>query len=523
MVAVSTKPKPVSPIPLHRPPTVDIHALDALPADVQVRYVHTRSPLIPGIIVDGKYRVERVMGEGGMGVVVAATHLQLDIPVALKTLLPEWMDNEEVVGRFEREAKAAARISSEHVVRVTDVGKLENGIPYIVMEFVEGMDLDRLLSVGGPLSVGVAVDYVLQACEAVAEAHVAGIVHRDIKPSNLFLAKKKDGSEVVKVFDFGISKIKKEFEQNAANITQTSISMGTPSYMAPEQMKSAADVDERCDIWSLGMVLHELVAGKPAFEAGSVAEIMAKVISSIPAPPLNRGTPNVPLELNQVVSRCLEKKPHNRYQNVMELVLALEPLAPPHARRSIERIRGVFASVGISVGSPSLPNDEATSDGLKASVPAMTPMMARRKRLARAVVAGVGVTALLIGVLSVRSLLADKSAAASSVGLAAPAMSAVSQATNTLAVDTAPTDEMLEVLPVDEDEAQPVGSSEAPTAPPRAAAPRKAVPTAKPAATKAKASTPKAPKAPAAEPLLTAPPVAANAADPFANPYGGRK
>ncbi|MEZ4314973.1 MAG: serine/threonine-protein kinase [Polyangiaceae bacterium] len=218
----------------------------------------------PGDIVAGKYLVDRVLGVGGMGAVVAATHTQLDQRVAIKFLLPQMLGSREVVERFQREARAAAKIRSEHVVRVSDVGTLDGGVPFIVMEFLEGKDLGELLQRRGPLPVPLAVDYVLEACEALAEAHAAGIVHRDLKPSNLFLARRADETDIVKVLDFGISKqITPEALQSSPSLTRTTDVFGSPTYMSPEQLKASRDVDTRADLWALGVILFELISGAP--------------------------------------------------------------------------------------------------------------------------------------------------------------------------------------------------------------------------------------------------------------------
>src|SRR3954470_13666053 len=215
----------------------------------------SEAPVQEGEILAGKYRVERVLGVGGMGVVVAATHLQLDERVAIKFLVPDALSSDEAVARFAREARAAVKIKSEHVARVIDVGTLDNGAPYMVMEYLEGGDLSRVLQAQGPLPVEDAVEYVLQACEAIAHAHVLGIVHRDLKPANLFLTKRNDGSQSVKVLDFGISKVlsgNSGASSSDAAMTRTRAVMGSPLYMSPEQMTSTRDVDGRTDIWALG-------------------------------------------------------------------------------------------------------------------------------------------------------------------------------------------------------------------------------------------------------------------------------
>src|SRR5438105_6241851 len=218
----------------------------------------------PGDMLLGKYRVEHVLGKGGMGVVVSAWHVGLDERVAIKFLLPAVASSQDVVRRFLREAQAAVKIRNEHVARVTDVGTLENGAPYIVMEHLAGVDLGELVDKRGPMPIPDAVECVLQACEALAEAHAMGIVHRDIKPANLFLTSRPDGSPCVKILDFGISKVKTPDSQG---MTKTQGMMGSPLYMSPEQLTSAKDVDHRADVYALGVVLYELLTGKQPYDA----------------------------------------------------------------------------------------------------------------------------------------------------------------------------------------------------------------------------------------------------------------
>src|SRR4051794_37656982 len=202
------------------------------------------APVKEGELLAGKYRVDKVLGVGGMGVVVAAHHIQLDDRVAIKFLLPETLGNGDAVMRFAREARAAVKIKSEHVARVTDVGTLENGAPYMVMEYLEGGDLAAWLQDRGRLPVELAVDLLLQACEAIAEAHAIGIVHRDLKPANLFVARLPGGVQSVKVLDFGISKMTGfSASGGESSATKTSALLGSPLYMSPEQMRSSKDVD----------------------------------------------------------------------------------------------------------------------------------------------------------------------------------------------------------------------------------------------------------------------------------------
>src|SRR5262245_10921092 len=243
-----------------------------------------------------------------MGIVVQAMHLQLHQPVAMKFLLPEVLGNEQVVHRFLREAQAAVRLRSEHVARVIDVGALESGAPYMVLEYLEGSDLSCFSR--AQLSVGGIVDLMLQACEALAEAHSLGIVHRDIKPANFFITRRADGTPLLKVLDFGISKTSTLNDQ----LTATQAVMGTPAYMSPEQMRSSRDVDHRTDIWSLGVVLYELLQGAPPFGGETFPSMVLKVA----ADPLPKLTVRLPGDLADIVHRCLEKDPARRFQNIAE-------------------------------------------------------------------------------------------------------------------------------------------------------------------------------------------------------------
>jgi serine/threonine-protein kinase len=297
----------------------------------------SQAPVVPGQILAGKYRVDRVLGLGGMGVVVAATHVHLDERVAIKFLLPEALESADTVARFAREARAAVKIKNEHVARVSDVGALEDGTPYMVMEYLDGRDLSALLLERGPLPVSEAVDYLLQGMEAIAEAHSLGIVHRDIKPSNLFLTRSSDGRALVKVLDFGISKVSPQGGMAQASLTRTSSIMGSPLYMAPEQMVSTREVDARADVWALGVVLYELLARHAPFLGESMTELCARILQEPPAP-LRLTRPDVAPELENVILRALQKDRSHRFANVGDLAVALGPFAPPHAHASIERI-----------------------------------------------------------------------------------------------------------------------------------------------------------------------------------------
>jgi serine/threonine-protein kinase len=295
-------------------------------------------PFEPGEIICGKYQIIELIGSGGMGFVVSASHVELREKVALKFLRPEALTNEDLVARFAREARAAVSIKSEYVARVFDIGNLPDAGPFIVMEYLEGRDLWDVVREQGPLPIKMAVEFVMQACEALATAHAAGIVHRDVKPENLFLTERAQGMASIKVLDFGISKVAltgSAFEADAP-LVQTMMPMGSPVYMSPEQIRASQDVDARTDIWSLGCVLYELLTGTAAFDAPSVTQLSAVILEQHPLP-LRSYCPDAPAELEAVITRCLEKDPKKRFQDVGELALALLPFAPRRARISAER------------------------------------------------------------------------------------------------------------------------------------------------------------------------------------------
>ena len=310
----------------------------------------------PGDVLAGKFRIERVLGQGGMGVVVAAYHLQLDERVALKFLVPEALGNAEAVARFAREARAAVKIKSEHVARVVDVGTLETGAPYMVMEYLEGRDLSAYVRERGPLPASEAADYVLQACEALAEAHALGIVHRDLKPANLFLTRRADGTACVKVLDFGISKLTSPGTSDPGfSMTRTQAIMGSPLYMSPEQMASSRQVDGRTDIWAIGAILYELMTGRVPFEADTMPQLCAMILQEPPRS-IRDYRADIPEPLHEVVLRCLAKDRNQRFQNVAELANALAPFSSRLSARSAERISRVLSAAGISTSAVSIPN-----------------------------------------------------------------------------------------------------------------------------------------------------------------------
>jgi eukaryotic-like serine/threonine-protein kinase len=309
-----------------------------------------------GDTIADKYRIERVLGRGGMGVVVAARHMGLGERVAIKFLLPHVLERKEIVARFLREGRAAAGIRSEHVARVFDVGTLPDGAPYLVMEYLEGQDLGAVVREKGQLPIAEAVAHVLQASEALAEAHAAGTIHRDLKPANLFLTRRADRSATIKLIDFGISKLATDKNDPASSggMTGTAVSMGSPHYMAPEQMVSARDVTARADIWSLGAILYCLLTGKPPFPASSVLAVHELIL--LGSPKLRDGRPDAPEGLDRIVARCLQRNPDKRFPDLGAFAAALAEFAPPALRFYAERIERVIRDAF-----PLLPSDADAS------------------------------------------------------------------------------------------------------------------------------------------------------------------
>ncbi|AUX33541.1 hypothetical protein SOCE836_057010 [Sorangium cellulosum] len=303
-----------------------------------------------GEVFAQRYRLERSLGRGSMGAVFVAEHVSLRQRVAVKFLLPRAKDFPGASARFLREARAAAAIRSEHVARVIDVGTAELGLPYIVMEHLRGRDLQQVLDARGPLPVSEAVDYVLQSCEAVAEAHARGIVHRDLKPGNLFLTSGPSGVPVVKVLDFGLSKSAEDAAEEDGKLTASEMMLGSPCYMSPEQVRCTKDVDARTDVWALGIILYQLLTARFPFDAPSVSALFVAIVTDAPRPPrVHRW--ELPVHLEEVILRCLEKDVQQRLQSVVELSRALAPYGTEHSARALDQIEAIAAGKAF----PSLP------------------------------------------------------------------------------------------------------------------------------------------------------------------------
>ncbi|MBK9263675.1 MAG: serine/threonine protein kinase [Polyangiaceae bacterium] len=306
--------------------------------------LHPDLPIHPGDVLFGKYRIERILGAGGMGAVVEATHLGLERRVAMKFMLPEVADHAANLERFMHEARAASKLHSEHIPKVLDFGTIEQSIPntqsvpYLVMELLEGQDLERMIRDASPLDIAEVCEVGIQACEALSEAHGLGIVHRDIKPANMFITRRADGSPCTKVLDFGIAKKKAEAGSlDEKGLTETGAMMGSPDYMSPEQFESARRADVRSDIWSLGAALYQALTGKPPFEADNLAELVMMIMDNDAESP-STARPDIPVALGNAILKCLQRQPADRYQNTFELAVALAPFAPARCQVLLDRI-----------------------------------------------------------------------------------------------------------------------------------------------------------------------------------------
>jgi eukaryotic-like serine/threonine-protein kinase len=360
----------------------------------------------PGDVLAGKYFVTRVIGRGGMGVVVEAKHAELHERVAIKVLHKRYLDNAEALARFQHEARASVRIRGEHSARLLDIGTTDAGAPFIVMELLEGADLSQIIR-SGLLPVQEAVLYILQACEGMAEVHAHGIVHRDLKPGNLFVSRRPDGTPLVKVLDFGIAKSTLPMNDGERAVTMTLVALGTPLYMSPEQIRSSRDVDARADVWSLGAILYELLAGRPAFGGNSVANITAQVLEAQP-PSVAAIRPEVSPELDKALGRALAKKPEQRFVDVAAFAKAIAPFAgeagQAHAERAARILRGEGRGIGATrftaTGTALPPTDAAEGPETLLQTEVFTtlgPQKGRRRKRALGALAAAAVATFAVG------------------------------------------------------------------------------------------------------------------------------
>jgi eukaryotic-like serine/threonine-protein kinase len=293
-------------------------------------------PIRIGEVLADKYRVDSVIGRGGMGVVLLATHIQLDDRVAIKTLRGDLADVATTRERFLREGRAARRLKSDHAVKVLDIDVTPTGHPFLVMEFLEGCDLADLMRQDRP-SIAQAVDYVLQACDAIAEAHSIGIIHRDLKPANLFSAVRPGGRRIVKVLDFGIAKLSTEQD---ARVTATGRIVGSAAYMSPEQLQALKDVDQRTDIWALGVILFELLTGVLPFKGSDLPQMCTAILMH-DATPLRKARGDAPEALEQIIQRCLQRDRDARFSSVAELAAALAAFGSADTASVVQRVQRI--------------------------------------------------------------------------------------------------------------------------------------------------------------------------------------
>jgi serine/threonine-protein kinase len=311
-----------------------------------------------GQVLAGRYRIGKSLGRGCMGEVVAAEQIHLKERVAIKFMMSERCQDQDAVLRFLQEARAVRKIQSEHVVRVTDAAVRDDGVPYLVMEHLDGIDLGAKLARSKRVPLPDAASWIIQACEGIGEAHRMGIVHRDLKPANLFLVDRPDGSTIIKVLDFGISKdtrigsgtLAVSDTKPSGGLTQGRAVLGSPAYMAPEQIESPANVDARSDIWSLGATLFELVAGQVPFTGDTLFQIYKNIVADR-SMSWRRKLDSLPEGFVSVVAKCLTVNREGRYSTTAELAAALAPFASkevPAARRtSYRRLAAWSAAAGL--------------------------------------------------------------------------------------------------------------------------------------------------------------------------------
>ncbi len=299
----------------------------------------------PGVLIAGKYEIIEEIATGGMGVVYLAQQSGLNRSVAIKLMRASVAGSVDAAIRFTREARIAAQLSSPHIVSVVDIGLTEEGLPFIVMEHLKGRDLESHLAACGALPVSECIELARQICRGLHEAHSQGIVHRDLKPSNIFLVPEAGGGNRAVLLDFGVSKLTTQAD---LSLTQTGTVMGSPRYMSPEQLADSKGVDHRADIWSLGVIIYELLAGTPPYKSNTLVHLVAEILQGRPQP-LREIRPDVPAGLVAIVERCLRREPQERFDNAQALAqaltssqndrfvstqVAISPHAMPAARRA---------------------------------------------------------------------------------------------------------------------------------------------------------------------------------------------
>lgn len=476
-----------------------------------------------GDLLAGRYEVVRLIGHGAMGVVVEARNVHHGQRVAVKILKQRHQDSREAVGRFQQEAQAAGRIRGEHSVRMFDTG-VHNGSPFMVMELLAGQDLASLLE-EGPAPLQVAALYMLQACEGIAEVHAHGMVHRDLKPSNLFLTQRPDGSPLIKLLDYGIAKGVTSPGEVALIQTQTFVAMGTPLYMSPEQIRSSREVDARTDLWSIGAIFYELLAGRPAFGGNTVTNVTAQVLEKEPVP-ISTVVKGVPAEIDNIISSALKKNPDARVIDAAALAALLEPHAGPTAVGASARIARILRG---SLRQDVITSPPVSRDDALAGTARFDPT--RRLRVARWIVGMLAVTTVIMVALAVTSYQASRRSAALSLAqrglkssvvhasdalvLTASAAASISSSANVTAI----------AAPSAVPEPTPAASSSSPpVAPPKpstaSAAVARPTPTSAPPSVPATASAPVSPPSAPVEPAKP-PPAATTASKPY-NPFSER-
>src|SRR6266576_4389471 len=280
----------------------------------------TSDPLV-GQTLAGKYSIEKLIKRGGMGAVYLGKHVLMDKTVAIKVLHPSLALDDDVVARFSREAKAASRISHSHAVRVNDFGESENGVVFLVMEYLDGRTLKEIIKSEGPMALDRVVEIVRQVAGALDAAHQQGVVHRDLKSDNIMLSQ-TNGSDWAKVLDFGIAKIQQGDGARDVDITAANLVIGTPQYMSPEQCSQTGPIDARSDVYSLGVIVYEMLAGRVPFTGDSPTVIMMKQVQDDP-PSVLAARPDLPASIDNLVRKALAKQPIDRFQTAGELSEAL--------------------------------------------------------------------------------------------------------------------------------------------------------------------------------------------------------